>query len=645
MYGVDDERKPWRAVCTALEYLKANGPELTNITGSFTNGAGGAVTNPCANLTLLNQTCVPTPADPSHATWARWDTTLGATINVQIRSGYALPDPAFPEDQALVGDNGGASDAGCDQLAIIIRESRSPGLGSLASDEDMVTEVRSVGRASPATSGQLIPALLLLERTGCNVLTVGGNPSVIDVRGTGIAPGSIHVDSDATTCSSGDKIIMGRFARHVVARPADLGTPRLPGLITTVAGLGTLAAMATDGSTNTCAETAALACNAATGRALVGRRVADVRYLTGVTSAISTAGTYYNATTAALAPGGASAYTELNTCSPATNTTSLPVFVRCPAGVSINGSVTFANSPSVTFNGPLEIKPSGTLSAPKATRLYVRGRTGTSTPAGLANSGNLYLNNVSGATACSGLTAAPRAQLVVGNGPLSGGSQATFHLCHTTVLMADNSGTPTCALPTVFGTAPHHQRVSGQHLGGSRGDVGLDRPQPDHHPFVHQRRVQHLPRGPRVLDRDIERELAGRRRHGGSLRHLLRAQRQPVHHERGDEPDQRHERTVHRALAGGQRTGLAHAAARSPQLDLTASPTGLRPGPLIRPGVGSRLIRLSEIHRPSAPLGAQASFTPAGSCQGEKRWTPTATSAGLRTIDTRTPPWDARPSP
>ena len=442
MYGVDDERKPWRAVCTALEYLKANSPGLTNITGSFTNGAGGAVSNPCANLTLLNQTCVPTPADPSHATWARWDTTVGATINVQIRSGYALPDPAFPEDQALVGDNGGASDAGCDQLAIIVREARSPGLGSLASDEDMVTEVRSVGRASPATSGQLIPALLLLERTGCNVLTIGGNPR----SSTSGAPASHPA---ASTSTATPPPVPRRQDHHGQVRQACRRTPGRPGhtapsrLITTVAGLGILAAMATDGSTNTCAETAALACNAATGRALVGRRVADVRYLTGVTSAISTAGTYYNATTAALAPGGASAYTELNTCSPATNTTSLPVFVRCPARVSINGSVTFANSPSVTFNGPLEIKPSGTLSAPKATRLYVRGRTGTSTPAGLTNSGNLYLNNVSGATACSGLIAAPRTQLVVGNGPLSGGSQRP-----------STSATPQCSWRTTRAPRP-----------------------------------------------------------------------------------------------------------------------------------------------------------------------------------------------
>ena len=45
--GEDLERKPWRGVCSALSYLRANGPQLGTLTGNYSNGLGAPVSDPC----------------------------------------------------------------------------------------------------------------------------------------------------------------------------------------------------------------------------------------------------------------------------------------------------------------------------------------------------------------------------------------------------------------------------------------------------------------------------------------------------------------------------------------------------------------------------------------------------------------------
>ncbi len=294
MYDTEGERKSWRAVCTAISYLRANGPELTTATGTFTTGTGGAVGgDPCTTLGYQDLTCLP----DDQSTWARWDGTAGdGRITIQIRSGYLMPDPAFTEDATLSADTGVADAAGCDQLAVIIRESRSPGLGALATDEDTVTTIRSVGRASSDGLSDVVPALILLERTECNALQVGSGASYIEVYGSGAAPGTIHADSlgSGSTCSSGSGsyVMRGKAAKHIWAHAATSGSPRRPGLITTVASSGApgaVPARATDGASNTCAETLTGTCTAAVGGSLIGRRPPDVRYLSGVRNAVAAA--------------------------------------------------------------------------------------------------------------------------------------------------------------------------------------------------------------------------------------------------------------------------------------------------------------------------------------------------------------------
>lgn len=252
--------KPWRAVCTALAYVRANGPEMSTVTGSYEDGNGSVVASPCRNVSLQDRTCLP----GTLSTWARWEGASGdGAITVSIRSGYTLPDPAFPETAALTGDTDPADKGGCDQLAVIITEARAPGLGSVVSSSDTITQVRSVGRATQgATSvGSAIPALVLLEPRLCDALLTTGN-SHVTVWGRGAVPGTIRADSTGSCTSS--YVIASKNSSpgvRVKAAAAPTGTPRLSGSITTVA-----TTRSSVGASSTCAETAALVCAATTGR-------------------------------------------------------------------------------------------------------------------------------------------------------------------------------------------------------------------------------------------------------------------------------------------------------------------------------------------------------------------------------------------
>ena len=477
----DGLSRPFNGVCTALAYLKVNDPELAAMTSSWKTGAGGTLLDPCANPVRLSAPCIPS----DNTSWAWFTgTAAGGRITVDIKSGYTTPDPAF--DASGSGDNGISAQGGCDQLAVIIEEKQEPGLGRIASSDDIVTRVRSVGRSLPSPDPPVPPALLMLERYSCSALAVNSSNTKISVLGNGTAPGAIHADSFGDgSCTGGAKVLYGKFPNGIVAHKAEAGG--LSGFISTSAlsGLsGAVAANASDGATNVCAEQASGPCSAATARSIVGRGKIDQRYLVGVRAAILAAQTEYgrSATTAA-----ASGYTVIPSSPSGCNSmtvsaTSLPVaysaskvFVNCSGGVTFDNS-TFPSATDVVFNGKLEVKSGQTLSLPVAQRVYVKGA---SRSVGVSSQGNLFINEgvvASGTESCATRTTAPRARLVIGNGSFAGGAQSNFHLCNTTVLMAANNatsalvGTPPsdgststyCPLPTppVVGTGIQPYRNS-----------------------------------------------------------------------------------------------------------------------------------------------------------------------------------------
>lgn len=447
----DGRPRSFRGVCTALAYLKANNAkELADLTASWRTGAGVSLLDPCTNPVLLNAACIPNDL----SSWAWFTgTAAGGRISVEIKSGYTTPDPAFDASESV--DNGVSAQGGCDQLAVIIEEKREPGLGRIASSDDIVTTVRSVARLMPSPDPPVPPALLLLERQSCFAVAVNSTNTKIKILGNGIAPGVIHADSIGNgVCTSGARVLYGKFAGGIVAHKAETGG--LPGFISTSALSalnGAVPGNASDGASNVCAEQASGSCGQAIGRGLVGRGKIDQRYLVGVRAAISAAQTEYtrSPTNAAGTPPVGGGYTVIpaspsgcnnmvvsDTSQPAAYAAS-KVFVNCSGGVTFNNS-TFPLATDVVFNGKVEVKSGQTLSLPIAERVYVKGA---SRSEGVSTQGNLFINHgvvAAGTENCANRTAAPRARLVIGNGALIGGAQSRFHLCNTTVLMAGNSG-------------------------------------------------------------------------------------------------------------------------------------------------------------------------------------------------------------
>lgn len=479
--GVSDYH-PWKAVCAAVAYLKANDPRLTSLTESYKTGGGSGVGGACAGTGIPQDT--PCSAN-NPASWAWYTaTTSDGRITVNIKSGYVMPDPGFPDDSTLSADNGTSAAGGCDQIAVIIRQSQKPGFGSLATSSDLISEVRSVGRSTPdfGTEGTP-PALLMLERHSCAALQSGSQNTNFDVLGSGTSPGSIHVDSlgDGSLCNGGGKVLYGKFPSPPGIRAQSAPIGGLAGMITTAALStipGATPANATDGTANVCAQQANSTCGPAIARGFIGRGPVDRRYLTGVRNAMTTAQTNYSYTTTQAAAAGYTVWTP-SSCNnlqttdlPASVVTAANVFVNCPSGAGFKTVQFGAATTNVVFNSSVSISSSNTLSIPSAQRVYIKGNGGS----GLTGGGSLNLNLGTSST-CASRTTAGRNQLVIGNGAFS--ATGTFHMCNTTVLMADGFQGTSCPVPTVatpITTEPSDNTCGGYISLGANGSMDWTAP-------------------------------------------------------------------------------------------------------------------------------------------------------------------------
>ncbi len=462
-------RYPYAGACIALAYLRANDPELKNMTTSWQTGAETAVTgDPCATgSALLTAVCVPNTT--SSYAWFTGTSTNGR-ITAEIKSGYHMPDPKFPSDGAA--DNS-ASD--CDQLAVIITEREKTGLGNAANDpntpKDITTMVRSVGRAT-VVPGDSAAALVLLEQHSCDSLRVDGGGTIAAwVYGSGAAAGSIHTDSLADACTGDVRSRATLYApdwsnSFIKAFPAETGGA--PGTITSAALSGAPGANPANAANPklgvVCAQ-GATSCGPVTGSPVVGRAPVDNRYLVGARNAIGAAAAQYTKGSSPGSTAGGVPYTVLG-CNLNASNNAVAVFVNCPGGAIVGGAdkITFPNATDFVVNGSLQIGSGGALTLPNVVRLYVKGAAGGN---GMTVNGAAWLDLNTGAptTTCAARAAAPAAQIVVGNGSFNvtagnGDPKVSNHLCNTTVLMADGSGFngsgTGCLLPTPpdVGTGP-----------------------------------------------------------------------------------------------------------------------------------------------------------------------------------------------
>jgi hypothetical protein len=210
---------PWSGVCRAREYLRTNKGLSSFDPGSekwfqLSAPLNRLTSSPCLNTTnapFVNL-CLPGELGiPRTDTWGRLTATAGGgRYTIEIQSGYSMPDPRFPEDQLAAADTGDPLKGSCDNLAVIITEKRTPLFGGVIDRRTRTTTIRSVGRLSMISTGEYNPALLLLERAGCDVLVAGSNNTRVIAQPYLDHPGVIQIDSaDTVGCSNGQAVLNG----------------------------------------------------------------------------------------------------------------------------------------------------------------------------------------------------------------------------------------------------------------------------------------------------------------------------------------------------------------------------------------------------------------------------------------------------
>lgn len=393
----DGKLYPWAGACAGLAYLIAN-DSGASYSFEYRDGNGTVLTtDPCLNA--LTQRCFANVK----TSWAWIRATDGERV-VDIRGGYDLPDPAFPEDAvAYNGDTGDADLGGCDHLATIIADVDDPFFGGVAGASKYETAIRSVGRATLENTSKTPPAFLLLERNDCNVLDhnvgVGGGEGIAVGMPSATTPGHIHLDSSGTasTCSgasSGGNTLYSTLIGSIPGlrihgtaanpgrmtlrglNPAPEGNP--PRAWSSEAGVCTSWRTATATAPATCLATAPVQ------GPIVGRAPVDDKYNPTPGSGLSFLQDWHRSavidarrTSAPTTPAGVTWHT-VTTCSGHKTTTTdaattaTHVFVNCPGGYSPD-EVSFSAASEVIFNGPVTLGSGKVLRMPVASRVVVGG--------------------------------------------------------------------------------------------------------------------------------------------------------------------------------------------------------------------------------------------------------------------------------
>jgi type II secretory pathway pseudopilin PulG len=484
---------PWAAVCTAYNYVLANADGFSSFTSeTWTDAASPPTTlvsapGSCPSGAPYSAPCV--EADPT--TWARFTGTAhDGDIEVDIQSGYSLPDPAFVEDGSIAGDDGSP----CDQVSVIVREARTPMFGVVAGVNREHTTIRSVGRITPGESQ--VAALVVLERTACRAIDASTNGGKLVVHATTDTPGSISVDSDGSGCTGGQKVVEG----------SPLPSTQLPNVIaesttTSPVKSGRISIFAL-GSNPGAANSTACASPTTSPCAIspvprrlpvrITRDILDKRYLAAVHSAVAAADGALNAVPAGLTALTGVAGVDVTggstpTCRIDSDITvaAAGVYIDCDLIVESGGRLrltgdgaTVIAKGTITVNGTGSgSNPPGELVISRPSNFYVKGTNQGSALAidigGVLRVGDGGADGVSACPTPSPGNATSRMVVRLGTFRVGGGS-SSLRLCQTAVVMGGgwqaSGGAPPTAWPTTNGAAPYNNTfksvvtVSGQGL-------------------------------------------------------------------------------------------------------------------------------------------------------------------------------------
>jgi len=492
---------PWSGVCRASEYLKTNSRFSSFDTGSekwFQLGSplSAITSSPCLNTSSLPflTLCLPGQLGiPRTDTWGRLTATAGGgRYSVEIQSGYAMPDSRFPEDIPAAADTGDPLKGSCDNLVVIIKQTRPPVFAGVIDRNDKTTTIRSVGRLSNINTGDYNPALLLLERRKCAVLTAASNGGRIIAQPYQDHPGVIQIDSadDQGGCASNQAVLNGAAtsagpsivacsARTLNPTPGcNLATGDKPGRI----GIYALNFPRPSSDYVTSAYPATYGDTEAVRSAQSGRAPLDVAYRNTVRALDTEAQSVITGN--AGKPPGCGPVTA-NTCTGTDGTWLVLQQTDCNSYDNFFSPVLYplrASSPRIWFNCDLNVQPSLllltglTLTAPDSyvvvtgqlavtttfaivdpRKVYIGGRaTGNKIGLDVGNGGNLSVNNPLPSADCVAPVGVIKfTKVVVGDGSFNMASGGGAHLCQTFLLMASGygkvpttDGTPPCSNPT-----------------------------------------------------------------------------------------------------------------------------------------------------------------------------------------------------
>jgi hypothetical protein len=476
----------YAGVCSAVRFLKANDSRFAGINeaNGWTDGLGAAAGNGCSSTSLKLKTCKPS----DKTTWAKWHwagSSGDLNLDVTIQNGFSFATASvLPEDSlaASTSDTADVVKRYCDTLAVTIKQNRQPGLGSLATSSRLATAIRSVGRVK-TQPGRSAPAMLLLKRTGCPALRAGnsgsGSGTWIHVLGaitsTGLSQaGTIHADSDGTGCTGGSNsnIFIGAQNDAIVAYAAPMvgnptaPDPAKPGFISSYAAANGSAQNVVRDALNyvygSTALTTAGTKNEVSGRPLITRKLIDDRYFTGVKGAMLAASSVW------VASGAPAGFNKTVTgCNPtqadfaSVNVTD-KVFIDCTANNGFQAGGITINANAVYFNG--SVNPSGTLSMPNATKVYIANVGNKTNALSIGNNASFEMNNAS-ANMSGGLcrsdvsSTLSKGTFFVKAGSLAQSGSGTLRLCRTTAFLL--GGRTDGCVPATSGTAPTATPCSG----------------------------------------------------------------------------------------------------------------------------------------------------------------------------------------
>lgn len=454
---------PFRGACAALDYAKANHPELAtlNPAAGWTDGFGNVVGgNPCDPVSAVySQTCDTASATAARQTFAWYTgTTSDGSLTVKVKAGYTSGYPGSDMDKDKARDDfyntdtGDATKFGCDQVAVTVTEREGAGFGRIVGATQLSSTTRSVGRVTIGLEQDSAIGLLLLERNHCDTVNVGDTNSIVGVLGSGANPGIIHSDSVGDSGSAGNcnskAILEGGHSGPPVVSPSPSPAPGImayaaPDAPYTPAFVSTRAtANAIDHANNVVAQGGSVST-----RELAGRYAVDSKYRPAVdslrTEAVSRTNWVASPPPARTVPAG----WTITGCAP--SPTDLeetgPVFVDC-GDFAPSVAVTFQAS-EIVFKG--EISLSGaSLSLPNAQKVYVYGKTSGGNPpvaVDLGPSSALRVNVDTGVTTCPTSAGAANAttNFVIANGALTSGSSGSIQMCQTFLFLADGGALPT----------------------------------------------------------------------------------------------------------------------------------------------------------------------------------------------------------